>query len=67
VSALDVGLITPDIAEYVLKGTDTARLLLDEALKLNQADLTTAQNKLNQALSTIESLKSYLEQNGVTI
>lgn len=62
--AVRSGVINRDTGEKVLRGTDTARALLDESLKIAGTD---ADIKLYKAIEAINSVVQLLQLNGVEV
>lgn len=67
VTLLEQKLITPAQGELVLKGTNDARFVLDEALKVSETDMPTAEKKLAAAMQVINNLKQYLKGKGAVL
>lgn len=66
-AALQSDLIDVSKAKYVRTAAVGAKATMDEALRISKTDLSTASNKLDAAITVLDSLKKYLNDNGVKL
>lgn len=66
-AALQSDLIDVSKAKFVRTSAVGAKATMDEALRISKADISTASDKLDAAITVLDSLKKYLNDNGVKL
>lgn len=66
-AALQSDVIDVSKARFVRAGSVGAKAAMDEALRISKTDLSAATGKLDAAITVLDSLKKYLNDNGVKL